>query len=198
MAKHREPLIIIVSAPSGSGKTTLVSKLLSSTDGIRRSISCTTRKPRAGEVDKEDYIFLTKEDFKDKIDRGEFLEWEDNFGYYYGTLRRQVEEAIEEGEDVVLSIDVKGARRVKRVFPESVSVFVMPPSAAELAARLKKRNTDGDAEVARRLKEAEKEIAAADEYDYLIVNEDLDRAVEELSYIVKTERKNRDGHSSKG
>lgn len=190
-------MIVIVSAPSGSGKTTMVSELLSRVPGIRRSVSCTTRDPRAGEADKEDYIFLKKETFRDMIDRGEFLEWEENFGYYYGTPRRQVEEAIEEGEDIVLSIDVKGARRVKRTFPGSISVFVMPPSRDELAARLKKRNTDREDEVQKRLKESEREIASADEYDYLIINEDLGKAVDELVYIIETERKNRDKQSSK-
>jgi len=190
-------MIVIVSAPSGSGKTTMVSELLSRIPGIRRSVSCTTRSPRAGEADKEDYIFLKKDIFRDMIDRGEFLEWEENFGYYYGTPRRQVEEAIEEGEDIVLSIDVKGARRVKRTFPGSISVFVMPPSLDELEARLKKRNTDRDDEVQKRLKESEREMASADEYDYLIINEELGKAVDELVYLVETERKNRDKQSSK-
>jgi guanylate kinase len=197
MEKRREPMIVIVSAPSGSGKTTMVSELLSRIPGIRRSVSCTTRSPRAGEADKEDYIFLKKDIFRDMIDRGEFLEWEENFGYYYGTPRRQVEEAIEEGEDIVLSIDVKGARRVKRTFPGSISVFVMPPSLDELEARLKKRNTDRDDEVQKRLKESEREMASADEYDYLIINEELGKAVDELVYLVETERKNRDKQSSK-
>ncbi len=191
MDKSNEPIIIVVSAPSGSGKTTIVSRLLEKMPGLRRSISCTTRPPRGGELDKEDYIFLSKEEFRDRIDRGEFLEWEENFGNYYGTTRRQVEEAIEEGEDIILSIDVKGARRVKRAFPESISVFVMPPSREELAARIQKRNADADEQVSIRLKESEKEIASANEYDYLIVNDDLDKAVDELTYIIDTERKNR-------
>ncbi len=191
MDKSKEPIIIVVSAPSGSGKTTIVSRLLEKMPGIRRSVSCTTRPARGGELNKADYIFLSKDEFRDKIDRGEFLEWEENFGNYYGTPRRQVEEAIEEGEDIILSIDVKGARRVKRAFPESISVFVMPPSQEELAARIKKRNSDADEQVSIRLKESEKEIASSNEYDYLIVNDDLDKAVAELAYIIDTERNNR-------
>lgn len=197
MEKRRDPLIIILSAPSGSGKTTMVSRVLDKLSGIRRSTSCTTRKPRGEEKDGQDYIFLSREDFRDRIDRGEFLEWEENFGFFYGTPRRQVEEAVEEGEDIILSIDVKGARRVKRAIPESISVFVMPPSPEELEARLKKRNTDADDEMKVRLKESEKEMASADEYEYLIVNEDLDKAVDELKYIIETERANRDKQSKK-
>lgn len=197
MENSKEPIIIVVSAPSGSGKTTIISSLLKKMPGLRRSVSCTTRPPREGEVDKEDYVFLSKEEFRDRIDRGEFLEWEENFGNYYGTARRQVEEAIEEGEDVILSIDVKGARRVKRAFPESISVFVMPPSQEELAARIKKRNADAEEQVSIRLSESEKEIASANEYDYLIVNDDLDKAVDELAYIIDTERKNRSKQSRK-
>lgn len=197
MEKRRETLIIIVSAPSGSGKTTMVSELISKVPGIRRSVSCTTRSPRSGESDGTDYIFLGKDVFRDMIDRGEFLEWEENFGNYYGTPRLQVETAVEEGEDIVLSIDVKGARRVKRAFPESISVFVMPPSTEELEARLKKRNTDKDDDVRTRLREAEREMASADEYDYLIINEDLGKAVDELVYIVETERKNREKQNAK-
>ena len=197
MENSKEPIIIVVSAPSGSGKTTIVSRLLEKKTGLRRSVSCTTRLPREGESNKEDYIFLSKEEFRDKIDRGEFLEWEENFGNYYGTTRRQVEEAIEEGEDIILSIDVKGARRVKRAFPESISVFVMPPSREELAARIKKRNTDAEEQVSIRLNESEKEIASANEYDYLIVNDDLDKAVDELAYIIDTERQNRSKQTRK-
>lgn len=198
MEKRRDPLIVILSAPSGSGKTTMVSRVLEKLGGLRRSISCTTRKPRGEERDGLDYIFLPKEIFRERIDRGEFLEWEENFGCFYGTPRRQVEEAVEEGEDIILSIDVKGARRVKKAIPESISVFVMPPSREELVARLKNRNTDAEEDVKARLKESEKEMASADEYEYLIVNEDLDKAVDELAYIIETERANRDKQSKKG
>jgi guanylate kinase len=188
--QKKKSLIIVISAPSGSGKTTIITKLLEKTDGVKRSVSETTRQPRAGEEDGTDYHFITEEEFKRKIDENGFLEWEENFGYYYGTPIRQFEEAVDKGLDIILSIDVKGARNVKNRFPESISVFVMPPSKEELAQRLKGRNTDQEKQVSMRLEEAKREIEAADEYDYLIVNEDLDEAVEELKGIIENERKN--------
>ncbi len=191
MKKKREPLIIIVSAPSGSGKTTLINRLLEKIPEMQRSISCTTRQPREGEKDKRDYLFIPREEFKERIEKGEFLEWEENFGHYYGTPKEQFQEAVEKGEDIILSIDVKGARAIKRNFPESVSVFIMPPSAEELATRLRKRNTDREKDVSMRLEEARREISAADEYDYLVVNKELGEAVEELKSIIETERRNR-------
>ncbi|MFC1643969.1 guanylate kinase [Candidatus Omnitrophota bacterium] len=191
MTRKKEPLIVIVSAPSGSGKTTIISRLMAKMPEVKRSISYTTRQPREGEKDREDYVFISPEQFKEKIEKGEFLEWEENFGNYYGTSKGQFAEAVERGADIILSIDVKGARAVKKNFPESISVFIMPPSAEELATRLKARDTDQDQEISLRLKESPREIAAADEYDYLIVNKDLEEAVEELKAIIKNERGNR-------
>ena len=188
----RKNLIIIISAPSGSGKTTIVNRLLEKTSGLRRLVSYTTRSQRPGEKSNEDYIFVSGEEFKDRIDKGDFLEWEEVFGNLYGSSEEQLEAAIGANEDIILSIDVKGARQVRKKHPESVSIFIMPPSADELAARLKKRNTDMESAMSVRLKESEREMAAADEYDYLIVNKDLDKAVEELRSIIETERKNRE------
>ncbi len=197
MTRTREALIIIVSAPSGSGKTTVINRLLEKMPGMRRSVSYTTRQPREGETDKGDYIFVTVEEFREKIEKNEFLEWEENFNNYYGTSREQVLEAVEKGEDIILSIDVKGARKVKEVFPQSVSMFIMPPSVEELEARLRKRNTDKEAQVSLRLEESRREMEAADEYDYLIVNEELEQAVEELRAIIEAERKSREQNSKK-
>ncbi|MFH1305459.1 MAG: guanylate kinase [Candidatus Omnitrophota bacterium] len=185
----KNSLIIVVSAPSGSGKTTIVSRLLETTPGTRRSVSYTTRPPRKGEADGKDYIFIREEEFKKKREQGELLEWEENFGNCYGTSRQQILDAREKGEDIILNIDVRGARKVKEAFPESISVFVMPPSPEELVARLKRRNTDQEKDVSLRLKEAEREIAAAEEYDYLIVNDDLEKAARELKTIIENERK---------
>ncbi|MFH1664701.1 MAG: guanylate kinase [Candidatus Omnitrophota bacterium] len=198
MAAIRKSLIVIVSAPSGSGKTTIVSRLLERMDGIKRCITCTTRKPREGEKDKEEYIFLSGEEFSKMRDNGEFLEWEENFGNFYGTPEKQFNDAMETGTDIILSIDVKGAREVKNIFPESVSVFVMPPSTEELETRLRKRNTDGEKAVSLRLQESQREIAAADEYDYLIMNEKVEEAVEELKCIIESERKKLRQYSAKG
>ncbi len=191
MNKEKQTLVIIISAPSGCGKTTIVNKLLGKMPGIKRSISCTTRSPREGEADGEDYIFMSEEEFKRKREEGAFLEWEDNFGQSYGTLEVQAKEAAAEGRDIVLSIDVKGARKVKKKIPESISVFIMPPSVEELYARLKGRNTDNNEQLEMRIKEARKEIEASDEYDYLVVNEDLDQAIEELCEIITEEKENR-------
>jgi len=190
--KNKEPIILIVSSPSGGGKTTIVSRLISMVPGIKRSVSYTTRKPREGEQDGEDYIFVSEESFNDKIAQKELLEWEKNFGYLYGTSEKQVRETLEGGNDVVLSIDVKGARRVKQKFPQSISVFIMPPSVDELTERLRDRNTEKREELDIRLKESSREIEESESYDYLIMNEDLDKAVEELRTIVESERKNRE------
>lgn len=191
MGNKREPLIIIVSAPSGSGKTTIINRLIADEDNIKRTVSYTTRQAREGEQDKEDYIFVSEEEFKEKMDRGDFLEWEENFGCYYGTSAEQVREALAGGTDIILSIDVKGARTVKKRLPESISIFIMPPSPEELEARLKKRNTDGEKEVFVRLQESQREMESSEEYDYLIVNKDFEEALKELKAIVGEERNTR-------
>ena len=196
--EKKEPLIIIISAPSGSGKTTVVDRLLADEPQLERSVSCTTRPPRQGEKDGEDYFFVSEEEFRRKKDNGEFLEWEETFGFYYGTPMAEFSEAVGKGRDIILSIDVKGARQVKEKFPEAISVFIMPPSAGELETRLKKRNTDRQEQVALRLKESQREMAAADEYDYLVVNDDLDGAVEELRAVIDGERKKREKNIKKG
>ncbi|MFH1846584.1 MAG: guanylate kinase [Candidatus Omnitrophota bacterium] len=191
MNNKREPLLIVVSAPSGSGKTTIVRRLVEMIPEMKRSVSYATRQIRDGEKDKDDYIFIKKEEFFEKRRNGEFLESEENFGNYYATSRKKIEEILEQGNDVILSLDIKGARTVRRLFPSSISIFIMPPSVKELETRLKKRNTDHEEQVSLRLKEAEAEISAADEFDYLVVNEDLQKAVEEIMVIVKKERATR-------
>lgn len=181
-------MILIVSSPSGGGKTTIVQDLLEEVPGMRRSVSYTTRKPRKGERGGEDYIFVTEKEFKKKIEKDEFLEWEKTFGNYYGTSRKQVEQIQAKGGIAVLTIDVKGARSVKKKVPQSVSIFIMPPSKEELTERLKERQTEEREEVSVRLAESEREIASAGEYDYLVVNEDLAKATEELKTIIKKEQ----------
>ena len=188
---ERENLIIIISAPSGSGKTTIVDQLQEKMPELRRLVSYTTRQQREGEINEKEYLFISEEEFKEKIAKGALLEWEEVFGNYYGSSEEQLNEALEKGEDVVLSIDVKGARQVRKKFPESVSIFIMPPSIEELASRLKKRNTDEEGEVSVRLKEAKREMSAADEYDYVVVNEELDKAIEDVQAIIESERKSR-------
>jgi len=187
----RIPLIIIISSPSGGGKTTIVKKLVEEVQGLKRSVSRTTREPRDGEKNNIDYVFLTRDAFEKCIEKNEFLEWEEKFGNYYGTALKDVNSAIDSGMDIVLSIDVSGARAVKAKLPESIGIFIMPPSARELEERLKKRNTERKEEVTERLDEARREIKAADEYDYMIVNDNVERAAAELKIIIEKERKNR-------
>ncbi|MBU0683128.1 MAG: guanylate kinase [Candidatus Omnitrophota bacterium] len=184
-------MVVIISAPSGSGKTTIVNEVLKSIKGITRSVSWTTRDPRKGEKPGKDYIFVSKKEFEEKVKNGNFLEYEENFGNYYGTPKMQFKEAESNGIDIILSIDVKGARKVKAVLPESVSIFILPPSEQVLEERLKKRNTDEEKDVLIRLRESKIEMKSANEYDYLIINDNLEEAVEKVSLIIETERKRR-------
>lgn len=187
----RNPLIIIISAPSGSGKTTIVERLLEKMPDVTRAVSFTTRNPRKGEVNKEDYIFVSQKEFAEKIKKNEFLEWEKKFGFYYGTCALQLKEAVENGKNILLSIDVKGAETIKKIFPKSISIFIMPPSVEELETRLRKRKTDHEAQVVLRLKESESEIKASKGYDHIIINEDVQKAAEEIRNIIETKKKDK-------
>jgi guanylate kinase len=181
-------MLMVVSAPSGTGKTTVAERLVSAADGIVRSRSFTSRPARAGEIDGVDYNFVSRAAFEAMAARGEFLEWADVFGNLYGTGRRQTEALIAAGQDVLLVIDVQGARQVRSVVAELVSVFVLPPSFAALEARLRGRSQDGTAAIERRLRTAREEISAVSEYDYVIVNDDLERCVGDISAIIRAER----------
>lgn len=181
--------LIIISAPSGGGKTTIVERLLKGRSDLKRSISYTTRKPREGERDGSDYIFLTEEEFKAKKEKGEFLEWEEIFGEFYATGKKQVDEALFAGKDIILSIDVKGAKNVMRLYPESISIFILPPSEKVLKERLKERATDTDEEIRERLEEASREMAEKDKYDHIVANHILDEAVREVEKIVNKTKK---------
>ncbi|MBD3296340.1 MAG: guanylate kinase [Candidatus Omnitrophica bacterium] len=191
MSEKHEPLVIVLSAPSGSGKTTIVNMLLDRLGGVERSVSYTTRAPREGEKKDRDYIFVPDAEFDKRLEEGDFLESEQNFDNRYGTSRQQVLNALEKGKDIILSIDVKGARTIKKVFPESISVFIMPPSEKELSERLAGRNTEDPEQLSMRLREAQKELEAAEGYDYMIINDDLEKAVDELKTIIEQERANR-------
>ena len=176
--------LFVISSPSGAGKTTLWQKAAARLDGIERSISMTSRLPRSGEVDGQDYFFVDEQTFKDYIARDCFLEWALVFGTYYGTPRDKVMNLLSCGRDVILIIDVQGAGQVKEKCPEAVLIFIMPPDMETLARRLKDRGTDTDEEIAKRLKIAEQEIACLGDYDYKIINNDLETAVEELKGII--------------
>ena len=180
--------VFIISAPSGSGKTTLVSRLLASLPGLMFSVSYTTRKPRGDEVDGRSYRFVSRPDFEAMIARGEFLEWAEVFGNYYGTHRGILEEAQAQGRDLVLDIDVQGARQLKRQIPEAVSVFILAPSRQILEHRLRARGEDREDVIERRLRDAAEEIRNYSRYDYVLINRDLDDSVTTLNAIVRAER----------
>jgi guanylate kinase len=180
-------LLFVVSAPSGTGKTTVVERLASCCPALERSRSYTSRPARAGEGDGVDYNFVSRQTFEDMVRRDEFLEWADVFGNLYGTARRDVEARLAAGVDVVLVIDVQGARQVRERM-RTIGVFVLPPSYAILESRLRSRSQDPEAAIVRRLATARAEVTAVDDYDYVVVNDDVDRCVEELTSIVLAER----------
>ena len=190
-------ILFIISAPSGSGKSTIVNQLRSLVAGLEFSVSWTTRGPRGSEVDSREYHFTTREHFEEMIRKGEFLEYADVFGNYYGTARSTLTEAFAAGRDLLLDIDVQGAAQVRAKMPEAVSIFLMPPSPEVLAYRLRNRSrAEGEVreeEIRKRLAKAREEIENYREYGYILVNDILDRAVEEMAAVVAVERFRRDG-----
>ncbi len=183
--------VFIISAPSGSGKSTLVSKLLATVPGLTFSVSFTTRLPRGAECEGRDYHFTTSQDFEARIKNGEFLEYADVFGNYYGTHTGVLERARAEGKDLVLDIDVQGAGQLKRKLPEAVTVFVLAPSRQVLEQRLRARGEDREAVIERRLADAAREIRNYENYDYVVINDNLERSAQTLSAIVQAERARR-------
>ena len=181
-------IVFIISAPSGSGKSTLVSRLLAGDPALMFSISYTTRKPRGAEVDGQSYHFVSREDFEAMLARDEFLEWAEVFGNYYGTHRGILEEAQAGGKDLVLDIDVQGARQLKGKIPDAVSVFILAPSRQVLEQRLRVRGEDRVDVIERRLREAAEEIRQCDSYDYVLINRDLAESDAVLRAIVSAER----------
>jgi guanylate kinase len=188
-------ILFLISAPSGSGKSTLVSQLRSLVDNLEFSVSYTTRIPRGSEQEAREYHFISREEFRRMIDAGEFLEYADVFGNYYGTARCSLTDAFAQGKDVLLDIDVQGASQVREKMQDAVSVFVMPPSPEILAYRLRNRSrAEGAVQeeiIQRRLAKAREEIENYREYRYILVNDILDRAVEEMAAIVAAERMSR-------
>lgn len=182
-------LVLVLSAPSGAGKSTLCQALAERRPNTRLSISCTTRSPRSSEAHGRDYFFLTPREFAEKRESGELLEWAEVHGHFYGTPRSPLEEHLAKGHDVVMNIDVQGARAVKQALPDSVTVFVAPPSWSVLEERLRRRNQDDEATIQRRLLGARREWSEAARYDYLVVNDDLENAVADLSAILRAERR---------
>ena len=181
------PFPVILSAPSGAGKTTIARRLLATRPDLGYSVSATTRAPRGGEVHGRDYWFMSRHEFEEARDRGEFAEWAPVHGNLYGTLRSSVQRVLDAEQHVIMDIDVQGAVKFVRAFPQSVLIFVLPPSAEVLAERLSARATDSAETVALRLRNARDEIAAVDDYHYVVVNDDLDRAVAHVSSIIDAE-----------
>ena len=178
---------IILSSPSGGGKTTIAHRLLAQRADVGYSVSCTTREPRRGEQDGVDYHFLTRDEFIERRRLGEFIESAEVHGNLYGTLRREVSRVLAGGRHVIMDIDVQGARLIRESFPAAVSVFLLPPSADILLGRLKSRHTESPAQLLDRLHSALHELRAVNEYDYVVVNDDLDQAVGRVGSIVDAE-----------
>jgi guanylate kinase len=181
------PFPIILSAPSGGGKTTIARELLTRRTDLGYSVSCTTRSPRVGEVDGRDYYFLSRGEFERRRDAGEFAESAEVHGNMYGTLRSEVARILGAGKHVVMDIDVQGARQFTRAFPQSVTIFVLPPTTEVLLERLRRRRTESKEQLAKRLQSALQELQAVDQYEYVVVNDDLESAVRRVSAIIDAE-----------
>jgi len=176
--------LIVISAPSGCGKTTIVRELLRRHPKLLFSVSATTRPKRSQEVDGRDYFFLTKAEFRKKVASGDLVEWEEIYGDYYGTLKNQVEAALKSDRPLIFDVDVKGAIAIKKKYPQAVLIFIKPPSLAVLKERLMKRRTESEEAIQKRLKRVPMELEQEKHFDYTVVNDDLNRAVEEVEQIV--------------
>jgi guanylate kinase len=183
---------VILSSPSGGGKTTIARALLARRPDVGYSVSCTTRAPRNGEVNDRDYHFLSAEEFAQRRARGEFAESAEVHGRWYGTLRAEVEQVLAGGRHVILAIDVQGAAQFRRVFPQSVTIFVLPPGGDEMLVRLRERGTENAAQVRRRVESALAELRSLPEYQYVVVNDELERAVARVSCVIDAETLRRD------
>ncbi len=178
---------IVLSAASGTGKTSIRRMFLERCPEVQFSVSYTTRTPRPGEVDGQDYFFISEAEFRERIDRGEFAEWEENYGRSYGTSGKMMTEYMVQGRDMILDIETRGAKALKKNYSGGIYIFVLPPSLAELKARLQKRG-ESDAEIRKRLDRVREEIHEAYDYDYVIINESLPEAVECLQAIYRAEK----------
>ncbi len=186
--KKTSPLLFIVSSPSGAGKTTLCKKLLDEFDDLRFSVSHTTRKPRSGEVGGRDYVFVTNDEFDSMIEHELFIEWAYVHSNRYGTARAEVRAAATQGKDLIFDVDFQGAKQITEQYPNAVSIFVLPPSIEELQRRLRMRGTESPESLEQRFKNALEEIANHHLFNYLIVNDNLDMAYDQIRSIVVAER----------
>jgi guanylate kinase len=180
--------VFIISAPSGSGKSTLVHRLLKTVPNLAFSVSYTTRSPRPAETPGVDYIFVSRKDFEDRLARGEFLEHAEVFGNYYGTNRESFEMATRQGKDLVLDINIQGARQLRVAVPQAISIFVLPPSREVLEQRLRSRSQDSEEVMERRLRGSAEEVQNYTQYDFVLINRDIEEASARLANIVEAER----------
>lgn len=180
--------LFIVTGPSGAGKGTVLGRLLPTMEQLQYSVSATTRVPREGEEDGVNYYFLNRNDFLNMVDRGEFLEYAEYVGNFYGTPAGPVDECLEKGVDVILEIEVQGALTVKSKRPEAKLIFIIPPTFADLELRLRSRGSERDEVIAKRLEKAKEEYSMANHYDYIVCNGEVEQAVEELRSIIKAAR----------
>ena len=183
--KNSKGILFIVSAPSGTGKTTIVRQILKIFPDIVFSVSATTRKKRENETEGIHYYFLTEDEFKEKIARNEFAEWEKFYDYYYGTFRKYIDENLETGKSVLLEIDVKGALKLKDSYPDAVLIYILPPSFEELVNRLKNRQTEDETDFQKRIERAELELRLKDKFDYFINNVEIEQAVSDLKGLIE-------------
>jgi guanylate kinase len=181
-------IFIVVSAPSGAGKSSLCQRLMQAYPEIKFSVSYTSRPPRPNEVNGKDYHFISRKEFKDRIDQGEFVEWVENYGHLYGSSRNVMKEFIQDGRDLLLDIEPRGAKKIKQEFKGGIYVFVLPPSRSELLKRLEKRGHETDEVIQKRFRQAENELKEISWYDYVIFNEDLETAVNQLISIYTAEK----------
>lgn len=181
--------VVVISGPSGAGKSSFVKALLRGNGGdLVYSVSATTRPRREHEVEGKDYFFLTRDEFRRRVETGDFVEHAEVHGEWYGTLRSQIERVLESGRNVLLDVDVQGGKSVRRVYPDAVLIFVLPPSLEDLEERLRARGTDREDRIRVRLENARREIALMREYDYAVVNDDLEAATRKVLAIVEAER----------
>jgi guanylate kinase len=176
--------IIVISAPSGTGKTTIVRRILRDFPELKFSVSATTRKKREHEVDGVDYFFISEEEFKKKIQNNEFVEWELFYDYYYGTFRNFIDARVNIGKPIILEVDVNGAIEIKKIYPDAILIYIAPPSLDELLVRLKKRQTENEEELKKRIERAKMELSHKDKFDYFIVNNDLNTAFHEIKVLI--------------
>jgi len=186
----KKGIFFILSAPSGSGKTTLCKRAVEEIEGLKHSVSYTTRMPRPRERDKIDYYFISEKEFQKKIKKGEFIEWAKVHNNYYGTSIKIIKENIDKGIDLILDIDVQGAEQLKKQLKDrdAIFIFILPPSLGTLRTRLKERASDSEGEILKRMIDADKELSFYDKYDYILVNRDLDDATHRLKSIIIAER----------